>query len=371
MTTSKDLAALSFSFTAGIAAGTFFFTYLANHGAAPRIWYSSSCIALISTVTLLALLATDRRKDAIWAVMLYLSLGILCTSTSSIAGIGANQEPADGLALSSITYIREVIDNAGFASQETAPLLKALLTGDKSGLENDTISAFRDSGASHILALSGLHLGIIYLILMKLLSALGNAPTMKIVSSIIIISFSGFYTIATGASPSLVRAFLFIVLNESAKLLHRKSSPVRVFCAALMIQLAVSPDVIRSTGFQLSYLAMAGIFFLFPILKAWYPVEPGKFKLDFNVTRKIWNAAALAISCQIFTGPLACFKFGTFPRYFLITNLLTLPVTSILMAVGAGTVILEAIGICPGFMISVTDRLASGLLFIVNVISGI
>lgn len=85
--------------------------------------------------------------------------------------------------------------------------------------------------------------------------------------------------------------------------------------------------------------------------------------------RKIWDAAALTISCQVFTGPLAWWKFGTFPKYFLLTNLLSLPLTSAVMLLSVSTSVLFAIGICPDFLISLTDSSASLLLFIMKVIS--
>ena len=268
------------------------------------------------------------------------------------------------------------------------------------------MNSFRDSGASHILALSGLHLGIIYGILLKVTSIFGKHPSVKAVRSLIIISLCGIYTLATGASPSLVRAFLFILVNETARLTHRSNNPLRVYCAALFIQTAINPQVISSTGFQLSYLAMAGIFLLYPALKKWYPQKeaagdmliengagltesdgPEGVRIDKGccrarrcwtswmktivsaAPRKIWDAAALTISCQVFTGPLAWWKFGTFPKYFLLTNLLSLPLTSAVMLLSVSTSVLFAIGICPDFLISLTDSSASLLLFIMKVIS--
>lgn len=301
---------------------------------------------------------------------------------------------------------RSMISSIPFPHEGTAPLVNALLTGDRSSLDSSVMNSFRDSGASHILALSGLHLGIIYGILLKVTSIFGKHPTIKAVRSLIIISLCGIYTLATGASPSLVRAFFFILVNETARLTHRSNNPLRVYCAALFIQTAINPQVISSTGFQLSYLAMAGIFLLYPALKKWYPqeeaagdmlIEKGAGLTESDglegvmidkvcrrarrcwtswmktivsaAPRKIWDAAALTISCQVFTGPLVWWKFGTFPKYFLLTNLLSLPLTSAVMLLSVSTSVLFAIGICPDFLISLTDSSASLLLFIMKVIS--
>ena len=127
----------------------------------------------------------------------------------------------------------------------------------------------------------------------------------------------------TGASPSLVRAFLFILLNELARLLPgRRRSPLNLYCTALTLQLALSPGVITSLGFQLSYLAVLGIVTVFPHLDAWYPRGP---RLD--PLRRIWSAVALTLSCQLFTAPLVWLRFREFPKYFLITNLGAMPLT--------------------------------------------
>ena len=78
---------------------------------------------------------------------------------------------------------------------------------------------------------------------------------------------------------------------------------------------------------------------------------------------------ALAVSCQMFTAPAAWFHFRTFPRYFLITNLLALPVTSLLMMLSVASMGLYALGICPGILIRVTDFASDTLIFIVNIVS--
>ena len=109
---------------------------------------------------------------------------------------------------------------------------------------------------------------------------------------------------------------------------------------------------------------MAGIFILYPRLEAWWPKGP-----RIDPLRKVWQAAALSISCQAFTGPLAWYRFHTFPTYFLITNLLAMPVTTILMGSAVTTLALRGIGCCPAFLIQVTDALCSVLTWILKIIS--
>lgn len=396
MTETADIKPLALAFTFGAASGLLL-SRISMHAA-----YISSATSLLVALTLTVITSADRRQAEI--LLLFLTAGVFCAATSTLTSLGAVAgEPLfAGLAAD----FRSMISSIPFPHEGTAPLVNALLTGDRSSLDSSVMNSFRDSGASHILALSGLHLGIIYGILLKVTSIFGKHPTIKAVRSLIIISLCGIYTLATGASPSLVRAFLFILVNETARLTHRSNNPLRVYCAALFIQTAINPQVISSTGFQLSYLAMAGIFLLYPALKKWYPqeeaagdmlVEKGAGLTESDglegvtidkgccrarrcwtswmktivsaAPRKIWDAAALTISCQVFTGPLAWWKFGTFPKYFLLTNLLSLPLTSAVMLLSVSTSVLFAIGICPDFLISLTDSSASLLLFIMKVIS--
>lgn len=396
MTETADIKPLALAFTFGAASGLLL-SRISMHAA-----YISSATSLLAALTLTVITSADRRQAEI--LLLFLTSGVFCAATSTLTSLGAvaGKPLFAGLAAD----FRSMISSIPFPHEGTAPLVNALLTGDRSSLDSSVMNSFRDSGASHILALSGLHLGIIYGILLKVTSIFGKHPTVKAVRSLIIISLCGIYTLATGASPSLVRAFLFILVNETARLTHRSNNPLRVYCAALFIQTAIDPQVISSTGFQLSYLAMAGIFLLYPALKKWYPqeeaagdmlIEKGAGLTESDglegvmidkgccrarrcrtswmktivsaAPRKIWDAAALTISCQVFTGPLAWWKFGTFPKYFLLTNLLSLPLTSAVMLLSISTSVLFAIGICPDFLISLTDSSASLLLFIMKVIS--
>lgn len=413
MTETADIKPLALAFTFGAASGLLL-SHISMHAA-----YISSATSLLAALTLTLITSADRRQAEI--LLLFLTAGVFCAATSTLTSLGAvaGKPLFAGLAAD----FRSMISSIPFPHEGTAPLVNALLTGDRSSLDSSVMNSFRDSGASHILALSGLHLGIIYGILLKVTSIFGKHPTVKAVRSLIIISLCGIYTLATGASPSLVRAFLFILVNETARLTHRSNNPLRVYCAALFIQTAINPQVVSSTGFQLSYLAMAGIFLLYPALKKWYPqeeaggdmlIEKGAGLTESNglegvmidkdagrtesdglegmmidkgccrarrcrtswmktivsaAPRKIWDAAALTISCQVFTGPLAWWKFGTFPKYFLLTNLLSLPLTSAVMLLSVSTSVLFAIGICPDFLISLTDSSASLLLFIMKVIS--
>ena len=308
--------------------------------------------------------------------------GILCAAGAEILSAGgAFTSRFINRIMSWGTATGNAIDNIGFTNTDTNAIIKALIIGDRSDIPRHVSDAFRDSGASHILALSGLHLGIIYGILVKSLGFLGNSRPARHARSAVIVLVCGLYTLVTGAGPSIVRAFLFILLNETARLHDRFRSTGTVLLSALFIHLAADPATIREAGFQLSYAAMAGIAFVYPWLEGFWdraasmnPVGQVTNEAGLMVnkgTRWIWNTAALSIACQLTTGPLAYIYFGTLPKYFIITNLLTLPLTGILIPTALLTLALSTLGCCPLFLVQIAEWLTSSLIWMMEVISTI
>lgn len=291
--------------------------------------------------------------------------------------------------------MQNIIDSIPFSSARTNAMLKALLTGERSTLSPELTEAFRDSGASHILALSGLHLGIIYGIFSKVLFFMGNSVAGRCMRSAVIVILCGFYTLATGAGPSIVRAFIFILLGEAARMAGRLHSLKQVLMASLLIQVIINPLSVRSVSFQLSYSAMAGIAFIYPWLRDFWPSgkaeknggrdsryggrSRGDTSGDGEMTlggralvrsmRWVWNSTALSISCQLTTGPLAYLYFGTFPQHFLLTNLISLPLTGFIIPCALACLGLSGLGCCPAFMVSVTEWLVSLLTWSLEVIA--
>ena len=269
--------------------------------------------------------------------------------------------------------MQNIIDSIPFSSAQTNALLKALLTGERSTLSPELTEAFRDSGGSHILALSGLHLGIIYGIFSKVLFFMGNSMAGRRMRSAVIVILCGFYTLATGAGSSIVRAFIFIFLGEAARMTGRLHSLRQLLMASLLIQVIIDPLSVRSVSFQLSYAAMAGIAFIYPWLRDFWPSgEAGDDSCGRALVRAmrwVWNSAALSISCQLATGPVAYLYFGTFPQHFLLTNLISLPLTGIIIPCALACLGLSGLGWCPTFVVSVTEWLVSLLTWSLEVIA--
>ena len=330
----QDIVTASLPYVAGVAAA-------AAVGAGPAL----GGVLLAAAAGCIAAICVSKKRSTLLVALLFLLLGAFSWSADSVSA------PADAEAWRPPAAISRI----PFPHQRTNALLRALLTGKRDLLDRATTAAFRRAGASHILALSGLHLGIIYLLISRMLFFLGKSRRASILRSVIIVGLCGAYTVATGAGPSIVRAFIFITLAEIARNCpDRRRSGVNIWCTALLIQLCVKPSVISSIGFQLSYLAMLGTFTLFPVLRNWYP-SAGPKKDRFLPVKRIWEMMSLSISCQVFTAPLVWFRFHTFPKYFLLANLISLPLTEALMVGGLACTGLEAIKNSPRFLTRAVD----------------
>ncbi len=364
----KEMAGIGVPFAAGVAAG---FPLCAFFGASPLPPLLLQPLLLLSAAALL-LLPRGRLSDHAWKYvigLLFLLTGVFCSMNAHLLDLCVPREkgPLTELAVRAAGRLREVIRSIPYPGEKTRPLILALLTGERSALGRETVAVFRESGASHLLALSGLHMGILYMLLSRMTAVLGRSLPARRLRGLLLTAAAGFYTLATGASASMVRAFLFILIGETARQTGRMREALPVLASALTLQLALRPEEILSPGFQLSYLAMTGITLLYPPLERLYPPGDGR---TAGPVRRIWNAAALTVSCQVFTAPAAWVHFHTFPKYFLLTNLLALPLTGILMFLSVGTVALSAAGCCPAPLILLNDGAASLLIFCLETIAG-
>lgn len=355
-------------FAAGISLSVLCGRHISEHAGA------FSLIVMAGTAILSAILLSDSRNMLREGTVLCCTAG-LAFLAGCFAGMVQTTGPVPasgpGRWLTGITSrtsvsVMDTIDGMGWSDPQNGALVKALVTGNRDSLDSNTEEAFRTSGASHLLALSGMHLGIIYTLVSRPLSWIFRSRKASAVRAAAVISASAFFTVMTGSGPSIVRALLYIILNETARLSGRCSNGANTLCTALLIQLAAAPKSICSIAFQLSYLAMAGIAFLYPVMRRWFPDENG----DWRPVKKIWDAASLSISCQIFTAPAVWYHFGTFPQYFLVTNLIAIPVTTALMSISVPAIAMHAAGICPEFMISAADTAAGILRNVLEIISG-
>ncbi len=354
--TDKGIMELSLPFALGVALGC------ALMPSGRQDAFPTLCL-ICSTALGALILWCMRKKRPLGAYALcFLLAGLLSGLSVGISTIPSALEPRlpEKARLSFISGIEEI----DWSSEELPALAKALLCADKSGLSKDLQQTFRDAGASHLLALSGLHLGLIYSILQFLLSPLGGFRVSRLLRGILTVGLSSFYTLMCGASDSLVRALLFIILSEISKFFPSRMARRRdILCAALLIQLCIRPGSIRSLSFQLSYLAVASIVFVLPTLQEIYP--RGK---RHELGKKVWDAACTAICCQAATAPLLWVKFRTFPKYFILTNLLAVGVCELFLMCSLALTALSGLGWKAHILKSLTEALGEGLIFILETI---
>lgn len=189
----------------------------------------------------------------------------------------------------------------------------ALLVGYKEALDGETIKAYVGAGAIHVLAVSGLHVGIIYLILLFLLKPLGISNWAKWTRLIVIIVFLLFYGLLTGMTPSVSRAVVMFICIAIAQSFRFQTNIYNTLAFSALILVLINPYVAMMVGFQLSYLAVAGISYLYPRIY-------GTWQAPNKPLNWLWQLTCVALAAQVATLPLVLFYFHQFAVYFLLSG---------------------------------------------------
>jgi competence protein ComEC len=225
-----------------------------------------------------------------------------------------------------------------------------ILLGDKSYLNLELKDAFSGAGAMHLLAVSGLHVGIFLVILQWLFKTFGRrAPRWLQFGIILLILWA--YAGITGFSPSVNRAVTMFSFVALGTLTGRRYDSINGLIASAMILLVINPYFLFDIGFQLSYGAMFGIFLFSPIIERSLFIKQKWLKF-------IWSGTAVALAAQLTTFPLTLYYFHQFPNYFLVTNLGLMLISMVMMGIGLGLVTLGNIPVLGGII---------GLLFVVTI----
>lgn len=210
--------------------------------------------------------------------------------------------------------------------QEQAIAL-ALVLGVTDGLDNELQNAYSASGAMHVLAVSGLHVGIIYWMILLLLKPIRSLSWSVWFIAIVSIICLWAYAFVTGLSPSVLRAVTMFSVIAIAKPFSRSTNIYNTLAASAFILLIYNPYLIMSVGFQLSYLAVIGIVYLQrPLYNLW---EPQHKIVDWG-----WSITCVSIAAQIATFALGLLYFHQFPVYFLFSNLFVIPGSFVVLVLG-------------------------------------
>ncbi len=213
----------------------------------------------------------------------------------------------------------------GIQGQELA-VLAALTTGDRILMSDELKFNYSTAGGMHILAVSGLHVGILYLFLNWLFPFRIHPSGYRFARFATITACLWFYAFLTGLSPSVLRAtfmFSFFVIGSSCL---RKTSSYNNLLASAFIILVINPLEIYKVGFQFSYLAVLGILFFQPRIESIFP------KIQHKPVQWLWQLVTVSIAAQLFTFPLALYYFHQYPVYFLLTNIVLIPAVWLILA---------------------------------------
>ncbi len=255
-------------------------------------------------------------------------------------------------------YFAGVIDQY-VQRPESKQIALALLLGQKESLGKEVKQAYSATGTQHILAVSGLHVGIIYSILLLPLTFFKQKGKLLQKSYLILVlGLIWIYALMTGFSPSVVRAVVMFSLVTLGQMRKRKPSIWNILAFSALLLLVLDPAIQTDLGFQLSYLAVAGIVGLQPILlRMW---TPSNRVLDY-----FWQMATVTLAAQLITSPLTLHYFHTFPTYFLVANLLIVPLSYIILCAGVPFLLLAWIPMVGSFLGAIVDF----LLFVQNEIT--
>ena len=224
------------------------------------------------------------------------------------------------------------------SDSEEMSIVMAMTIGDKSGVDKTMREQYARAGVSHILALSGFHLGIIYMILQFMLGAWVGKPRWQRIIRLVCILMVWCFVAVTGAPPSLVRAAIMFSVLMLAEMVRRKIRMIDVLCVTGMVMLCVNPFLLFDVGFELSMMSMLGLLTLGQQLWGWWGnhrIRFGtkwlsfvSFTIDFIV-----GSAITTIVCSLFTLPLTTYYFGIVPLLSIFSNIIISGLAFFLMVV--------------------------------------
>lgn len=227
-------------------------------------------------------------------------------------------------------FIRKTLQNY-LPESEIRSIALALLYGYDDEISKELSNQYAVTGTLHVLAVSGMHVGLVFIFLDFLLAFLEKNKLLKLVKAILVLCFIWFYSLLCGLSPSILRAAVMISFFVVSKLLERVYNPVNTLSASAFFMLLFNPALLFDAGFQLSYFAVLGLSLFYQSIYLWY--EPKSWLAD-----QIWKLLAASTAAQITTFPLSLYYFHQFPILFPITNLLIIPLST--FAIYAGIALL-------------------------------
>jgi competence protein ComEC len=237
-------------------------------------------------------------------------------------------------------------------------IAEALLIGYKEDLDKELVQAYSNTGVVHIIAISGLHLGLIFFVLTWIFNRVPGLKKSRHVKVILLLSCLWLFSLLTGGSASVLRSAVMFTVIVIGKYYFRQSSIYSSLSASAFLLLCYNPYYLWDVGFQLSYLAVIGIVALQqPLYRLVY------FKN--GAIRYVWNMISITIAAQVVTFPVCIYYFHQFPNLFLFANLLTVPLSTIILFAEILLVLVSSIQVLAdyaGLVISWLIRAMNGII---------
>ncbi len=250
-----------------------------------------------------------------------------------------------GVANSIRGYINSKLKLYNFKPDELA-IINALLLGQRQDISEEVYSSYTNAGAIHILAVSGLHVGIILLILSFVLKPFERFKHGKLIKAILLVGFLWSFALIAGLSASVTRAVTMFSIVAIALNLKRLTNIFNTLAISIFIILLFKPLFLFDVGFQLSYLAVFAIVTIDPYLyNLW---RPKNWFLD-----KYWHTLTITISAQFGIIPISLYYFHQFPGLFFISNLVIIPLLGVVLGFGILVILLATVNLLPQFIASI------------------
>ena len=215
------------------------------------------------------------------------------------------------------SVLTQQYQDAGLEGEAYA-IVSAMTLGDKSAMTPDIRTAYNETGASHVLALSGLHLGIIY----WFITFVTVGRRWRLFSQVVTVLAIWAFAFLTGLPASIVRSATMLSVYGLMNLGYRRQANINILAFTAIVMLVISPSAVFDISFQMSFLAVLSILLFYPLL---YDLIPLPFLQRHPVVRCLWATVVLSVSAQMGVAPLIAYYFHRFSTYFLLANFVVIP----------------------------------------------
>ena len=221
------------------------------------------------------------------------------------------------------TYVLQTVRKYIKGKQQRG-VAEALLVGYRDDLDSELTEAYSNTGVVHIIAISGMHLGMIYVLFLFLLRPLEKWKELRWIKALLILLFMWLFGLLTGGGASIMRAVIMFSFITAAQLFNRRTNLYNSLAASAFLMLLFNPFLLWDVGFQLSYAAVLSIVLFMKPIYQWFTTEN-------KLLDSFWKLNAVTIAAQVLTWPLCMYHFHQSPNLFLLANMVAVPLSTLIL----------------------------------------